>query len=131
MVQTPRTTKPPFLQEARLLRVLAHPGRLAILAALRNGSACVCHLTVALGRSQAYVSQQLAILRDAGLLEARREGTFVSYRLQDYGILGMVDLISRFLGRTHPPVVSAATRLEGCACPQCRPATRATPGGPP
>ncbi len=109
----------PFLQESRLLRTLAHPGRLAILACLRKGSTCVCHLAVALGRSEPYLSQQLAVLKGAGVIEARREGTFTYYQLRDYGILGLVDLTSRLLGVAATTLPPASARLEGCGCPRC------------
>lgn len=112
--------KPRFVREARVLRALSHPPRLAILESLRHQPACVCHLTAALDRPQAYVSQQLGILRDAGLIESQRNGAFVYYKLRDYGVLGIVDLASRFLGRAPSPTPSAAERLEGCECPQCR-----------
>lgn len=111
--------KPRFAQEAKVLRALAHPVRLAILEDLRHQPACVCHLTAALGRPQAYVSQQLAILRDAGLIEGQRSGAFVYYNLRDYSVLGMVDLVSRFLGRAPYTASVAVGRLEGCECPRC------------
>jgi DNA-binding transcriptional ArsR family regulator len=111
--------EPRFAQEARVLRALGHPARLAILEVLRHRPACVCHLTAALRRPQAYVSQQLGVLRDAGLIEGRRDGAFVYYRLRDYGVLGMLDLAARMLGGAPPPAPAAAGRLADCECPQC------------
>jgi DNA-binding transcriptional ArsR family regulator len=108
-----------FAQESRLLRTLAHPGRLAILASLRRGSTCVCHLAVALGRSEPYLSQQLAVLKGAGIIEAHREGAFTYYQLRDYGVLGLVDLTSRLLGDAATAVPPASAKLEGCGCPRC------------
>jgi ArsR family transcriptional regulator len=108
-----------FVQEAEVLRALAHPARLAILENLRHRPACVCHLTAVLGRPQAYVSQQLAILRDAGLIEGERNGGFIYYKLRDYGILGMVDLASRFLGRAPNSRSPVSERIAGCECPHC------------
>jgi ArsR family transcriptional regulator len=108
-----------FVREAEVLRALAHPARLAILENLRHRPACVCHLTAALGRPQAYVSQQLAILRDAGLIEGERSGGFIYYKLRDYGVLGMIDLASRLLGRAPGSRSSAAARISGCECPRC------------
>jgi DNA-binding transcriptional ArsR family regulator len=111
--------KPRFAEEAKVLRALAHPARLAILEHLRYQPACVCHLTAALDRPQAYVSQQLAILRDAGLIEGQRSGGFIFYRLRDYGVLGMIELARRSLGRPPGTAPAAVERLEGCACPRC------------
>lgn len=108
-----------LMKQARLLRTLSHPGRLEILAVLGKGEACVCHLAAALGRSQPYVSQQLAILRAAGLITSRRQGTFTYYALRDFSVLGVVDLADRLVGnpilaRTRP------TTLPECGCPACR-----------
>lgn len=105
-------------KQSRLLRTLSHPGRLGILAVLGKGEACVCHLAAALGRSQPYVSQQLAILRAAGLLTTRREGTFTYYALRDFSILGIVDLADRLVG--NPPSRIQPAAVNGCGCPACR-----------
>jgi DNA-binding transcriptional ArsR family regulator len=59
-------------RQADLFRALMHPARLAILDLLRAGEACVCHLEAHLGYRQAYLSQQLAILRTAGLIRDSR-----------------------------------------------------------
>lgn len=109
-----------FAREAKILRALSHPARLAILENLRHRPACVCHLTTALRRSQAYISQQLAILRDAGLIEGQRSGLFVYYRPRDYGILAVLDLVSRCSGRSPRSAPGGDERLEGCQCPQCQ-----------
>jgi ArsR family transcriptional regulator len=55
--------------------------RLRIVALLAHGELCVCHLQDALELPQPTVSRQLAILRAAGLVADRREGTWVYYRL--------------------------------------------------
>ena len=67
--------------QARLLRAIAHPVRLQILDALAHGSACVCDLTMLTGRRQPYISQQLIVLREAGLVTHTREGLNIRYRL--------------------------------------------------
>jgi DNA-binding transcriptional ArsR family regulator len=112
-----------FEHEARALRRLGHPVRLAILESLGHQPACVCHLTAALGRPQAYISQQLAILRDAGLVERQRGGAFVYYRLRDHGVLVIVDLASRLRGHRSAAVPLddplRSEVLEGCGCPRC------------
>jgi len=106
-------------RQATLLRTLSHPGRLGIVAVLGRGEACVCHLAAALGRSQPYVSQQLAILRAAGFITSRREGTFTYYALRDYAVLGIVDLADRLAG--NPPLSRGQpAAVSGCECPACR-----------
>lgn len=66
---------------ATLLKVLSHPMRLQILDLLRNGELCVCQIQAVLRKRQAYVSQQLMALREAGLVETRKDGLQVFYRL--------------------------------------------------
>jgi ArsR family transcriptional regulator len=66
---------------ARLLKALADPTRLRVVAALAQGELCVCHLEAVLELPQPTVSRQLAILRAAGIVADRREGTWVHYRL--------------------------------------------------
>ena len=58
----------------QIFKVLTHPARLAILEILRDGEHCVCHMEAHLGFRQAYISQQLSVLRDAGLVQDRRDG---------------------------------------------------------
>lgn len=68
---------------ARRLQLLAHPARLRIVTELREGEACVSELQTVLDRPQPYVSQQLCVLREAGIVACRREGQFIYYRLVD------------------------------------------------
>lgn len=65
-----------------LLKSLAHPVRLRILALLREGELCVCQVRAVTGQPTSTVSEHLAELRRAGLLEERREGKWVYYALR-------------------------------------------------
>ena len=60
---------------------LADPTRLRILSLLRDGEICVCHIHASLDVPQPTASRHLAYLRKAGLVEARREGVWMHYRL--------------------------------------------------
>jgi ArsR family transcriptional regulator len=66
---------------SRLFKALGDETRLRIVALLSHGELCVCHLHEALALSQPNVSRQLAILRSAGIVEDRRKGNWVYYRL--------------------------------------------------
>ena len=70
-------------EAAALLRALSHGGRLLILCHLSTGEKTVGELEVLLGLRQAAVSQQLARLRQEGLVQPRRNGKSISYRLAD------------------------------------------------
>ena len=66
-----------------LLKAIADPTRLRILAALSAGELCVCDLASLLGMSESAVSHQLRVLRQANLVAWRRSGRQVFYRLAD------------------------------------------------
>jgi DNA-binding transcriptional ArsR family regulator len=113
-----------YQYQAQLFRALSHPVRLHILDILSQQEACVCHLTAILGKRQPYVSQQLAALREAGLVVDRREGTLIYYRLVDERV---AELLEEGKGLVHgpdgqspafPPVPAGA--LENCPCPRCQ-----------
>jgi DNA-binding transcriptional ArsR family regulator len=106
-----------------LLKALSHPARLEIARILRQGEACVCHLEAHLGYRQAYISQQIMVLRKAGLVLERRKGAYVFYRLSD-------PRVSRLLEVLMPAVtVTRSSRQESrramiCKCPKCAKAAR-------
>ncbi len=66
---------------SRLFKALGDETRLRIVALLSHGELCVCHVQEALKISQPSVSRHLSILRAARVVESRREGTWVYYRL--------------------------------------------------
>ena len=106
-----------YLQLAQLMKTLAHPARLAILDLLRDGEVCVCHLEAALHQRQAYISQQLALLRDAGLVADRREGWRIYYHVILPQVFEIIDAAGRLTGYDTPRY--PRTVLEDCACPTC------------
>lgn len=73
--------------QADILKTLASPRRLEILHALATGPLEVGRLAQSLGASQPNVSQHLAVLRAAGLVEADRDGREVRYRLVDPDVM--------------------------------------------
>jgi ArsR family transcriptional regulator, arsenate/arsenite/antimonite-responsive transcriptional repressor len=66
---------------SRLFKALADETRLRIVALLAHGELCVCHVESALELTQSNASRQLGILRNAGIVESRRELNWVYYRL--------------------------------------------------
>ncbi|MDG4868251.1 metalloregulator ArsR/SmtB family transcription factor [Guyparkeria sp. 1SP6A2] len=69
------------MQPEAFFRALGDPTRLRCLLLLQQeGELCVCELTEALDLSQPKISRHLAHLRDAGIVQVRREGTWVFYR---------------------------------------------------
>lgn len=78
---------------ARIIKVLGHPLRLRILEALEDDELNVADLQEATGASQALVSQQLGILRAHGVVEPRRDGPRVFYRVVEPKVSRILDCI--------------------------------------
>jgi DNA-binding transcriptional ArsR family regulator len=68
---------------AKRLKALAHPARLLLLRRLMQNECCVSDVEKCLGLSQPNVSQHLRILKEAGIIEGRRERTRICYRIAD------------------------------------------------
>ncbi len=83
---------PDYEHLARIFKALGHPTRLALLAKTIGGEFCVADLQEHLDRSQANISQHLAVLRDRGLALAERRGNQVCYRLADERLAEIIDL---------------------------------------
>ena len=105
---------------AGTFKVLAHPARLAILDILRDGEACVCHMEALLGYRQAYISQQLAVLREAGLVQSRQDGWNIYYSASDEGIYPLIDALQDHL-LPGKPRRTGSLAAKNCPCPKCCP----------
>ena len=116
MTEESRPDLQTYETQAQLFKLLTHPVRLAILEILRGGEHCVCHMEAYLGYRQAYISQQLAGLREAGLIQDRRDGWNIFYRVTDERIYAVMDTIRLMTGQPAP-VPHAAGVV--CPCPQC------------
>ena len=107
-----------YTRQAAICRALSHPARLAILDVLRGGEQCVCHVEAALGLRQAYISQQLMVLREAGLVSDRRDGWNIFYRLSDSRSSRLIAILNAQAG-TGIPHSHAARQPQSCPCPKC------------
>jgi DNA-binding transcriptional ArsR family regulator len=85
--------------QAEVLKTLASPRRLDILHALAPGPLEVGRLADLIGASQPNVSQHLAVMRSAGVVEAERDGREVRYRLVDPDVMVACDLMRAVLKR--------------------------------
>src|SRR5215211_710392 len=118
--------KMPLDALATLFKALADPTRLRILGLLLTGEVCVCHIHESLKIPQSKASRHLAYLRKAGLVEARREGLWMHYRLADLPdplLQSIADTLRHAL--THLDTVHKdAGRLQkktGCCLPVTEP----------
>jgi DNA-binding transcriptional ArsR family regulator len=108
--------------QTEILKALAHPVRLQILDALRGAPECVCHLEALLGQRQAYVSQQLARLREAGLVVDEKDGLNVFYRVKDpqvFALLDQVRAVAQIPTAELAPGERGHQAIADCVCPKC------------
>jgi DNA-binding transcriptional ArsR family regulator len=82
--------------ENQIFQALADPSRRAIFESLTRGEAGVNELTARFDISQPAVSQHLATLKDAGLVNARRDGRRVYYRIRPRGMKPLIDWIAHY-----------------------------------
>jgi DNA-binding transcriptional ArsR family regulator len=82
--------------ENKIFQALADPSRRAIFESLTTGEQAVKDLTARFDISQPAVSQHLAALKDAGLVNGRREGRNVYYRVEPRGMKPLIDWIAHY-----------------------------------
>jgi DNA-binding transcriptional ArsR family regulator len=97
-----------------MLKAMAHPSRLLMLETLADGERCVCELQQLVGSDISTVSKHLALMRGAGLVDDRREGLKVFYRLR---VPCIVDLFA---------CIDAAREEATCCTPPSRERSRRT-----
>lgn len=78
---------------AEVLKAVAHPVRLQIVAQLEAGEMCVGDIVEALGGKQAITSQQLNMMKDKGVLSCRRDGAKVYYRIENKNVIRLLNCI--------------------------------------
>jgi DNA-binding transcriptional ArsR family regulator len=86
--------------KAELFKALAHPTRIRILELLREGEKSVTEMQLALSVEASTVSQQLAILRMKNLVDTRREGNIIFYRLRDRRVNKLLE-VARQIFEAH------------------------------
>lgn len=93
-----RAPQPPVYQaKAEFFRILGHPVRVRALELLRNGERTVGDLQKALGLDSGGTSQHLGVLRKHGVLEGRRDGTSVYYRIKDPRTFQLLEVARQIL----------------------------------
>ena len=98
--------------KAEFFKALAHPARIKILELLRAGEISVTALQAQLEIESSSASQQLAILRGKNIVETRKEGTSVYYRVRDPAILELLDVARKIFNNHLIDTRSMLERLE-------------------
>jgi ArsR family transcriptional regulator len=98
-----------YQQQARILKALAHPGRLVMVEALGSGEHCVCELQKLVGSDMSTVSKHLSVLKHAGIVAARREGVQIYYHLRIPCILQVFSCMAEALQEVQLECVCSAS----------------------
>ena len=86
-----------FEKQAEIAKAIAHPLRIAVVNFLKDGEQCVCDIAQHVGSERSNVSRHLSVMVNAGLLEYRKEGLKVIYRLKCACIVDFFSCVSRVL----------------------------------
>jgi len=84
---------------AEVLKAIAPPSRIKIIKVLEKGQKCVKELEELIGIKQSNLSQHLRILKDKGIIDCRRRGMEVCYRIKDRGILEIINCLENLFAR--------------------------------
>lgn len=96
---------------AKILKAMAHPSRIFIIEKLHEKSHCVCELTEMIGADISTVSKHLSVLREAGLIESRKEGTSVFYTLTCPCVMDFIGCIETVVKRNFAKIKAFAESL--------------------
>lgn len=115
--------------KAEFFKALAHPARINILELLRSGEMSVNELQTHLAIESSTVSQQLAVLRSRNIVEARKVGTSVYYRVRDPQLFELLDVARRIFNAHLIDTQSMLVQLEEeeTAISSVRPSNPAVP----
>jgi ArsR family transcriptional regulator len=86
-----------FEKQAEIAKAIGHPLRIAIVDFLKDGEQCVCDIADYLGSERSHVSRHLSVMVGAGILEHRKEGLKVIYRLKCACIVDFFSCVTRVL----------------------------------
>ncbi|CAN5915151.1 metalloregulator ArsR/SmtB family transcription factor [soil metagenome] len=107
----------------RLFRALGDETRVRIIALLSHGELCVCHVESALGLSQPNCSRQLGILKSAGIVDSRRDGTWVYYRITEQeteSVKSVLDVLAKTFGAERALRTDHARLKKNCGPGACK-----------
>ena len=86
-----------FEKQAEIAKAIAHPLRIAIVSFLEEGEQCVCDIAEYVGSERSNVSRHLSVMVNAGLLDYRKDGLKVIYKLKCPCIKDFFSCVSRVI----------------------------------
>ena len=83
------------MNEVDVFKALADPTRLKIIECVENGEKCICEIIPYTGKSQPNVSQHLKVMKHAGIIDERKDGTKIMIKVSNREIFNIIDQVKR------------------------------------
>jgi len=83
------------MNEVDVFKALADPTRLKILECIKNGEKCICKIIPYTGKSQPCVSQHLKVMKHAGIIDERKDGTKIMIKTSNDEIFKIIDRVKK------------------------------------
>jgi len=83
------------MNEVNVFKALADPTRLKIIECIENGEKCICEIIPYTGKSQPNVSQHLKVMKHAGIIDERKDGTKIMIKVSNREIFNIIDQVKR------------------------------------
>jgi ArsR family transcriptional regulator len=83
--------------ESDFLKAIAQPTRLKILYFLKGGERCACEIIPKMKEDQSNISRHLTHMKDMGILESRKEGVSVYYKIKDKRVFTLLSLVDEMI----------------------------------
>jgi DNA-binding transcriptional ArsR family regulator len=103
-----------YRARAEIIKAMAHPSRLAMIDALAEGELCVCELQRIVGSDMSTVSKHLSVMRNAGIVDDRKCGLQVFYRLRVPCIVQFFGCVEAVMQARMNP--DADPVVDACPC---------------
>ncbi|MCK4600967.1 MAG: winged helix-turn-helix transcriptional regulator [Phycisphaerae bacterium] len=100
-----------YEMKAQVLAAAAHPIRLAIIDFLRDSERCVCDISAHLAAGRSNVSRHLGVMLKAGVLDCRKDGLKMFYRLKTPCLVGFLNCVTEVLRKRIEQDKAALARL--------------------
>jgi DNA-binding transcriptional ArsR family regulator len=82
-----------LMNEVVFFKALADPTRLKILECVKDGEKCICEIIPYTGKSQPNVSQHLKVLKNAGVVDERKDGTRIMIKVSNEEVFDIIDMV--------------------------------------
>lgn len=116
--------RPIYQVRAELFRTLAHPARIQVLELLRQGERTVGELIPAVGLEPSHLSQHLGTLRRANIVQSRKKGSNVFYKVSDARVFDLLEVAKDVIAGSLSEARDLLAELQGSELAEASPASQ-------